>query len=484
MQALESNSMLEFLQQAFGQRSEKLKIKSNPRTNYITLVGLPEDVDAALAIIRELDALNFAGRMVRRYTPRYWDVYELTGELERALTTEGWQVSSNPGQLRPIFLMPVKYSNDIFVFTNSDTADERVATWIREFDRPIEGGDKAQIYIYQVKNVDAVNLVETANGVISKSGNAFVGDSLRAGTSGPGSAPQAGPPSDVFSVDPLGNRIIFAGSPSEYDRYINLLKQLDTPAPEVLIEVQIAEVTLTDNTSFGVEFFLDETNQNASSPDGVSISTGGLGLGAAGATVRILSGNDAQARINAFASNRQVKVLSTPILTARSGETATIQVGTDVPILTSQGVSPVQGIDGSTNIQQNVQYRSTGVLLTIEPIVFSDDRIDLSITQEVSSTLDSSSGGISSPTISNRSLDTSLSLEDGETAVMGDIPLVGKIFSNDSVAVDRTELVILITAYVLRGQSDKTQFTNRLRNRIDSSFSNDDRLVTLLPKNF
>ena len=508
LRALDSNSMLGFLRLAFGERSNKITMASNPITNYITLSGLPEDVDAALAIIRELDALNYAGRNVRRFTPRYWDVTELTTELERALKTEGWQVSTDPQRLRTISLMPVEYSNDLFVFTNSDDANRRVETWIREFDRPIEGGDIQQIFIYQVRNVDAVDLAETANSVIAQSNNSGgqqnstdprnnSRDNDRAQTSLTSS-------SSVFTVDPLGNRIIFSGTATDYDRYINLLEQLDTPAPEVLIEVQVAEVTLTDNTNFGVEFFIDGTSQGTffSDPSGVDIQTGGLGLGSAGATISILAGDDIEAAINAFATNRQVKVLSTPILTAKSGGSASIQVGTDVPILTSQGASAVQGLDGSTNIQQSVQYRSTGVILSIEPIVFSDDRIDLTISQEVSSTLDSSSGGISSPTISNRSLTTELSLQDGATAVLGgliqesyvrsdtgvpllkDIPIVGQVFSNDSVSLDRTELVVLITAYVLHGQTDKTQFVNRLQNRIDVAIANDDRLVTLLPKNF
>jgi len=508
LRALDSNSMLGFLRLAFGERSNKITMTSNPITNYITLSGLPEDVDAALAIIRELDALNYAGRNVRRFTPRYWDVTELTTELERALKTEGWQVSTDPQRLRTISLMPVEYSNDLFVFTNSEEANIRVETWIREFDRPIEGGDTQQIFIYQVKNVDAVDLAETANSVIAESNNprrqqnsTESRNNSRENERAPSISPSS---STVFTVDPLGNRLIFSGTATDFDRYINLLEQLDTPAPEVLIEVQVAEVTLTDNTNLGVEFFIDGTSENTffSDPSGVDIQTGGLGLGSAGATISILSGDDIEASINAFATNRQVKVLSTPILTAKSGGSAQIQVGTDVPILTSQGASTVQGNDGSTNIQQSVQYRSTGVILSIEPIVFSDDRIDLTISQEVSSTLDSSSGGISSPTISNRSLTTELSLQDGATAVLGgliqenyvrsdtgvpllkDIPIVGQIFSNDSLSLDRTELVVLITAYVLHGQTDKTQFVNRLQNRIDVAIANDDRLVTLLPKNF
>jgi len=146
-----------------------------------------------------------------------------------------------------------------------------------------------------------------------------------------------------------------------------------------------------------------------------------------------------------------------------------------------------------------VEYRSTGVLLNIEPIVFSGNRIDLTVTQEVSATIDVSNSSISSPTISNRSISTQLSLEDGATAVMGgliqenlirsdtgipflkDIPGVGAAFSVDSYSVDRTELVVLITAYVIRGQEDKTRFVQYLSSRVEGLLRDDQRLLTLNP---
>jgi len=193
------------------------------------------------------------------------------------------------------------------------------------------------------------------------------------------------------------------------------LEQLDTPAPEVLIEVQIAEVTLTDETNFGVDFFIDDLGNNSVT---ATAATGGLGLGSSGLNVNILSGN-VDAALNAFSSNRRVKLLSTPILVARSGGEAEIQVGQDIPIITAQRAANNQNGDGNTDILQSIDYRKIGNLLSIAPIVFSDDRIDLSITQEVSSTVDVSNSTISSPTISNRSLSTQLSLEDGQTAVLG-----------------------------------------------------------------
>jgi general secretion pathway protein D len=511
MRAVSANSMAAFLFQAFGRQNDKIKITANPQENYITLAGLPEDVDAALAVILEMDELRYAGTQVQRYTPRYWKAEELGRELKKALSVEGWQVTDNPNETRTIFVMAVKYSNDIFIFTHSAEALKRSNTWLKELDRPIDGGDTQKIYIYQVRNVDASLLAETANAVIdAREGNGRSGGA-RTRTERSASSSRDGPDSTgtdkgfgglrsgMFTVDPLGNRIVFSGTASEYEKLVSLLEQLDTPAPEVLIEVQIAEVTLADNSSFGTQFFVDDIGNNSVN---ATVNSNGLGLGGSGLTVGILSGN-VDATLNAFASNRRVKLLSTPFLTARSGGSSEIQVGTDVPIITSQRAANNQGGgDGATDILQNVAYRKTGVLLTIEPIIFSDNRIDLTITQEVSATIDTANSIVSSPTISNRSISTQLSLEDGETAFLGgliqetqikddkgipilkDIPFVGQAFSVDKISVDRTELVVLITAYILRGQDDKSRFVDQFSRRIDGFVADDERLMTLLPVKF
>jgi len=500
MQALDANSMLGFLRQAFGNKNDSLTFSANQSQNFVTLAGLPAEVDAAIAIIQELDELNFAGSQIQRYTPQYWNSAEFSTELLNALTVEGWSVTDNINLNRTIFLMPVEYSNDLFIFAKTQQAHERVEKWIRELDKPIEGGDTEQIFIYQVKNVDAAILAETANNVLFSSQGGLGTSSSPVGT---GAA--AGANSDslggsaVFNVDPLGNRIIFTGTVAEYNKLQNLLEQLDTPAPEVLIEVQIAEVTLTEGSNVGVDFFLD--NIGGGDVEISAGTSGSLGLGAQGLNVALLTGN-VTAALNAFANNRQVKLLSTPILVARSGGQAEIQVGQDIPVITAQRAASSQSGDGPLDVLQSITYRSIGNLLSIEPIVFSDNRIDLSLTQEVSSTVDVGNTAIPSPTLSQRSISTQLSLEDGQTAVLGglisedyirdeqgipilkDIPIIGQAFSNDALSVNRTELVILITAYVLRGQNDKDQFVNRLGGRVDRLLADESRFVTLLPKKF
>jgi len=506
LKAIDSGSMLGFLRQAFGRGNEKLKFDSNPRNNYITITGLPGDVNSALDIIDSLDELTYAGQQVKRYSPRYWQVADLATALETGLAVEGWQVTQDPNLRRGIYLYPVEYTNDLFVFTKNAEARERVDRWFTEFDRPISGGDTAEIFIYQVRNVDAEALATTANRALAGQSQALSANAAAL----PVGAANAGPVlGEIFTPDLNGNRIIFSGTTTEHDKYIRLLEALDTPVPEVLLELQIAEVTLTDGVNTGVEFNFNKSASTGSSiraartNDNIleTLGTGGLGLGSTGLNIGILEG-DVDAQINAFANNRRVKLLSTPIVIARSGTSAELQVGTDVPIITSQRADTAQNGGGALDILQSIDYRSTGVILAIEPIVFSDDRIDLTITQEVSSTVDTANSGISSPTISNRAISTELSLEDGATAVLGgliqesvvrsengipflkDIPVVGQAFSADAYSIDRTELVVLIRAYVIRGQSDRRPFVKALRDRSDNIITDNGRLLTLRPKNF
>ncbi len=512
MQAVDANSMYSILMETFQNKTDVIRIKSNPQNNYLTLSGLPEDVNVALSIISELDELEFAGSQVKKYTPQYWNVNEFSKVVEQALAVEGWEVTSNPGLSRTIFLMPVEYSNDLFIFAKTAQAHARVTNWLAELDRPVQGGDTKQIYIYQVKNVAAEELANTANSVLSDradiggistaqgalnnniGGNGNINTRQSSGGDGGGLTSSQ----TRFTVDASGNRIVFTGTSSDYAKLRSLLEQLDTPAPEVLIEVQIAEVSLVNNTNLGLDFRLSDIGLGNVT---ATAETAGIGVGSTGLSIGLL-GNDIDATLNAFASNRRVKLLSTPILTARSGSTAEIQVGQDIPVLSSQRASNVQDGVGQTDILQSIEYRKTGVLLSIEPIVFSDNRIDLTIAQEVSSELDTGNSSISSPTISNRSLSTQLSLEDGQTAVMGgliqrsftvddkgvpffkDIPLVGRLFSSEGLSEDNTELVVLITAYVLRGQTDKDQFVRRLSGGMDQLLADDSRMLTLQPRKF
>ncbi len=530
LNAIRAQDMSDILKQAFDPREDNLRIEADGASNYIILSGLPEDVDAALSIIYEMDELRYAGTQVQRYSPAYWGAAGLTREINRILTAEGWQTSLNEAQQKAVLLLSVEQSNDLLVFSRTPEARARVNYWLTQLDRPARKGNEAQMFVYSVKNIDAQLLADTANSVLeamatnnSGSGGssrdrrrqllaaAAAGQPIdRSGLNGGNGDAEAGNAAGRIVVDPYGNRLVFSGTAREYERVLPLLEALDEPAPEVLIEVMIAQITLSDTITSGVEWAVDNLTRDASTGafTGLTASQGGLGLGGGGLDIEIipeastiLDPDGASVSINAFAQNSQVNVLSTPRLVARSGSSASVQVGAEIPILTAQRL-PTGGAAGDTNVDviSSVAYRSTGIILQIEPIVFSNNRIDLTLTQEVSSE-SGSSGPINSPTFNNTNVTTSLSLADGSTAVIGgliqdmvsesergipfvkDIPLFGKAFKVDDYSVDRTELVLLITAYVLRGQDDKSSLAERMSSQIDRTLSSNN-LITLRPRIF
>ncbi len=501
LEAMNANEMNSILKQAFP-GNDRLKISANPQFNVITLNGLPDDVNAALAIIEELDELSYAGTQLESYRPRFMVAADLANQLSTMLSAEGWQSSANASVERTILSIPVEFSNQLFVFSKSSAAMARVRFWLQQLDQPSTAGDVPQIFVYSVQNVDARLLSDTVNAVLTGTSNSARSSADNAfSNNAPGVAAPAvgqrrtldGIPGSLV-VDPISNRLIYSGTASDFARLRPLLEQLDRAPGEVLILVTIAEVTLTDETRYGLDFFVDSLGTQDVN---INVGTGGIGVGSDGIRIGILSGN-VDVALNAFASNNQVNVLSKPKLVARSGGAARLQVGTDVPVITSQRAASAQDGVGETDILQQVEYRKTGVLLTIEPIIFSQNRVDLTISQEVSTVLPNSGSEIASPTISNRTLDTQLSVQDGETVILGgliqntttenetgvpilkDIPLAGNLFKNSSIDQTRTELLVLITAYILRDRDEKEQLTESLLRQLEATSGRDDNFDTLI----
>jgi general secretion pathway protein D len=304
-----------------------------------------------------------------------------------------------------------------------------------------------------------------------------------------GQQAEAGPTNlGALTVDPGGNRLLFRGTPSQFERLRVTLQQLDTPPQQVLIEITVAEVTLTDETRFGVEWYLeralDDGALRATTAGGSTRQNGGLGVVAS----QVFSRGRVEAALNAFASNRNLNILSTPRLVTRSGGVGEFLVGTDVPIITSQRASNNQ-TGGDTDVLQTVQYRQTGVILNVRPVVYGDGRIDIELYQEVSSQQPNDSADINSPLILNRAVTTQVSLEEGMTAVIGgimqdnysreqrgvpglkDLPFIGSAFRSDTVSGDKVELVILVTPYIIRDSEDMQDMTEAMTSSMNATLS-------------
>lgn len=501
VQTIEVNTLQPLLTDLFPNLSG-VRVSPDVSSNSLVLSGSGRDVAQLVRVLRELDQPRFSGSQVLRVEPVYWAADGFAKSLEDVLKTEGFIVSSNPAITRAITILAFPSANQVLIFAKDPEALARAEYWATTLDQPAALGDKATTFVYQVQNTDAaslgslamgqsptVNTIQApvgvpgtapAGGVQARSDNASMSGST-GGANGQNGAGSSGKfMNGQILTDPIGNRILFTGTASEYAQLRTLLATLDSPAPQVVIEVMIAEVTLTDATSLGVNLFGTDTLGEGT----ISGGTNGLDIGA-GALSFTFVGPNYRASLVANASNNKVNILQRPQLVMRSGGSARFQVGTDVPIITSQSASGSQS-GGSTDILQSVQYRQTGTILEIKPVVYGD-RVDMQISQELSSAGDSPSG-ISSPIILNRSLSTQIAVRDGWTGVLGglignnytkvntgvpflkDVPVIGSAFQSNRVTGSRTELLLLITPYIVRNDDDMADFADRYASDMNAAF--------------
>ena len=502
LQTIEVNAVQSLLSQTFATVANA-QVTPDQNSNSLIITGNGRDVAQLVRLLREIDQPRFAGSNVLRVEPAFLSADNLATAVEQAMTAEGYAISRTAAAPRSIMILSYPSANQVLIFARDPELADRANYWVSMLDRPATLGDKASTFVYQVRNTDAASLGQLAMGQSPQTmtaqppvgvpgsgpaGGSFDNQRQQSQNRNQGESAGAGSQTGQFLggrllTDPVGNRILFTGTASDYAQLRTLLATLDIPAPQVVMEIMIAEVTLTDSMSLGVQLFGENTT-NSGVLEG---DTGGISIGATGASFTF-TGPDLRAAINANASNNRVNVLQRPQLVARSGETVRFQVGTDVPIITSQRAIDTSTGGSGSDVLQSVQYRQTGVITEVTPIVYGD-RIDLAISQEISSAGDPPAGtSIGSPTILNRSLTTRIQVANGWTGVLGgliannysktnsgvpflkDIPLIGSAFQANRVSGDRTELLILITPHIVRSDADMADRADRYAADMNAAF--------------
>jgi general secretion pathway protein D len=474
LQAVRHLDVMNWLRTLFG---ERVRAQEDSTRNALLISGTPDNVQAALEAIRMLDQPVLAGGQSLAINPVNWSAEDLARRMIEVLLAQGYAVQpqgqgTTPGAIRyPIIVLPVASINAVYVFARGDEVIKHISDLARALDKPSErGGIGKNFFTYAVKHKDAATLAETLqqllSGVAARTAPAPV----------PGAAPNlAGLGRNSVVVDKSTNTLIFQVAQEEYAQIIALLQTLDRPARAALIEVTVAELSVDDSARLGVEWGFTDSQ-------GGGGTVGGLGLGTTGFNYRILNAvGGVKVALNALATANRATILSSPRVLARNGELATIQVGQEVPIVTSQQSTNTNNTQGNAQILQTIQYRSTGVILRVKPVIHSGDQIDLDVTQEVSSAGSTSTGVSASPTFSTRKVDTKLTLRNGATVMLGglisedttrgntgvpglkDIPFVGHLFSNQNQTGGRRELIVLITPYLVNDNTDAEALTDAFR---------------------
>ena len=311
-----------------------------------------------------------------------------------------------------------------------------------------------------------------------------------------GQVPQGLALSATITADETTNAILVYGNSRDYAVIEDALRQLDVPPAQVLIEAAVSEVTLTNSLRYGLQtIFQSGRTSSVLSDSQTNLNVTGPGTSGTVSTVVpsivrqfpgfsfLYANSDISAVLNALEGLTHVNVLSSPKLLVINNQTASLQVGNQVPVVTGSNSS---GLTGTTN---SVDYRDTGVILKITPRVNAGGLVLLDIAQEVSQVSTSAAGGGTvanqSPTFSTRRIATSIAIQDGETIALGGlisdnrtrartglpflsrIPIIGPfLFGSTNNTGERTELLILLRPRVIRTVDDGRAITEELKTKI------------------
>lgn len=285
-------------------------------------------------------------------------------------------------------------------------------------------------------------------------------------------------------ADAPTNSLIIVARAQEYRQIEEVIKELDQMPRQVLIEATIAEISLNGELKYGLEWFIKNSPSYAALSSGTNLEGLSSALYPASGFAYVFSSNQVKALLSALAKQRKLNVLSSPSLMVLNNQEGQIQVGDQVPITTGQITSSL-GAGLTTNA---IQYRDTGVILTVRPRVNAGGTVTLDLVQQVSKPEKTSTSELDSPTIRNRQIKSTVVVKDKDTIALGGLiqdsreqsvsgipwlsalPIIGPLFGSYDRIADRTELVVLLTPRVVDNRADSVGITNEYRKSLKTLY--------------
>ncbi len=289
----------------------------------------------------------------------------------------------------------------------------------------------------------------------------------------------------AVTVDEATNSLIVCDGRENLDRIIAQIRAVDRTPRQILIEVVIVDVTIDNNTQLGVdwEFLFDKQHTTSYKQNVVDLLSGAAGIiadGASGGDFSIIN-NGIRVTLHALQAVRDVEILSSPRILVLSGQEAVIQTIEEIPY--TEAISTSEG--GAIN---GVEFKEVGVTLTVTATITDDEKIMLHIAPEQS--VNTGRAGLAAqndvPIIDTRKVQTSLLMSDGQVAVigglrkketrlsqnkiplLGDLPLIGFLFSSDTEDLVESELLIFISPHIYKDgalSSEEMERFNQIRNK-------------------
>jgi general secretion pathway protein D len=510
-------------------------VQADAVRHLVVIAGTAGQRRAAKDLIAQFDVDWLRNLSFALYVPQRTDARLLVPELDKLINADS---APTKGLVRLIAMDSI---NGVLAISTQAQYLDDVKRWVEILDREGESNER-RIFVYRVQNgrsADLAKVLANAFGATARGAAAgpkssvLTHDDLTLAPPGPGAAtvspgpgqPAAPPPMPTsngsgapdqpagpssggvsvdisteglhakISSDETNNAIVVYATPRDYAIIEDALHKLDVTPSEVLIEAAIVEVTLTDQMQYGVQWSfasahavgaLSQSTTTTLVPGAISALTPTF----PGLSVLFTNGNSLQANLSALEDLTKIKVVSAPKLMVLNNQTASLQVGEQVPIITASAISTV-----GTNapLINEIDYHDTGIILKITPRVNSSGLVLLDVAQEVSDVVPNSASDIDSPSFSTRRISTSIAVGDGEVVALGGlfsnssthektgipylsrIPVLGALFGTVNNNDQRTELIVLLRPRVVRGEGDAKGMTEELRQKLQS-------LRQLLPK--
>ena len=482
-------------------------VRVDPLRSMLFLAGTQEELNNYQQTIDIFDVDWLAGMSVGIYPLETVDVESITTELTTIFGMEA--ESPLAGMFR---FVPLERLGSVMVITPQEAYLEKARKWIETLDRGAAGSG-VQLYVYRVKNLEAQVLAnyltvlfggqtsaptrDTSRGTLSpglkqaqKSSLSDFNANRQAandrGIAGGGSVGSvvSTPEGDIriTSVTET-NSLLIQATQSQYSSIEAAIERIDQEPLQVLIEAQILDVELNEELQFGVNWYLTN-NPDAVAPGGENPISNGFDSAVFGSSTNFFASITGpigsafvNATISALDSVTDVRSLGAPSLLVRNNATATITVGTQVPVQSSS-IST-----GNSNVISSAQYVSTGITLTVTPRINPGGLVYMDVSQEVSrpGARDPDISTSGNPPINNKSVTSQVAVQSGQTIFLGGliaeqtskgrtgvpylnrIPGIGALFGSRTTSTVRSETIVMITPTVIESTADLRVVSDDIR---------------------
>lgn len=489
------------------------KVLTQTATNTLIVVDYRESIEKILSMVKTFDADIFERINYQFFALDHMDVEEMVEVLERIYDSYFQRKDSGT------FFVPIRRINTVLVISPVKDVFDSVGGFIRQLDIPRKGM-APQIYVYSVQNGQAGEIADLLNevfrsekkegtGMLEKdtgiSSNPFArsgrasdreqqgqrdagSDSADNGKTGTDEDSQSQKSAAEIArsntlrdhvkivADEARNSLIIEAIPPDFRLIAELLKKVDVMPRQVLIKMTIAEVTLDESSELGMEWSYIKGEGGGDS--GLLSAS----AGAAGFKYTIGEIDRWSSALSAMASKNKVNILSSPTILASNSRNAKIDISREVPVASSQyeytsGDNPV--------VTTNIEYRDTGVMLSVTPHINEAGLVTMEIEQEVSEQADSVTvGNLTYPSFFKRRAETTLSVKSGQAIVIGgliketqsagsrgtpwfvSLPVLKFIFGKETDSVSKTELIIFISPQVIASLEDVDVITDEFRHQM------------------